>query len=125
MKVVVDMNLAPEWAEVLNHNGIQAVHWSSVGDPRAPDSVIMQWARDGGWLVFTPDLDFGTLLAHTFATGPSVIQLRTQDVLPTVLAGTMVAILRQYESQLMAGALVTVDEARHRVRLLPIKLAES
>ena len=121
MKVVVDMNLAPEWAEVLSRNGIPAVHWSAIGDPRATDAVIMAWAREQGYVVFTHDLDFGTLLAHTHAAGPSVVQVRTQDVLPGHLGTLVVAALRRCEEALARGALVTIDEARERVRLLPIE----
>jgi hypothetical protein len=35
MKVLVDMNLSPTWAPFLKGEGIEAVHWSAVGDPRA------------------------------------------------------------------------------------------
>lgn len=31
MKIVLDMNLSPEWAGFLISNGIDAVHWSSEG----------------------------------------------------------------------------------------------
>jgi len=42
----------------------------------------MAWAREHVHVVFTHDLDFGTLLALTRASGPSVIQVGSQDVLP-------------------------------------------
>ncbi|HLC41079.1 MAG TPA: DUF5615 family PIN-like protein [Methylomirabilota bacterium] len=70
--------------------------------------------------MFTHDLDFGALLAATGAEGPGVIQIRTQDVTPAHLEGTVVDALRQYGSQLEAGALITVDEARARSRILPL-----
>jgi predicted nuclease of predicted toxin-antitoxin system len=120
MRVVVDMNLAPEWAEVLSRNGIPAVHWSAVSDPRAPDAAIMAWAREHDHVVFTHDLDFGTLLAHTRAAGPSVVQVRAQDVLPSRLGTLVVEALRRCEDALTRGALVTIDESRERVRLLPL-----
>jgi predicted nuclease of predicted toxin-antitoxin system len=52
---------------------------------RAPDDIIVSWARENGYIVFTHDLDFGVLLAWTRAESPSVIQVRTQDVFPGVL----------------------------------------
>ena len=82
----------------------------------------MGWARENGHVLFTHDLDFGTLLAFTRARGPSVIQVRAQDVLPEHLEEMVVSTLRKYESQLREGALVTVDESRGKVRLLPICL---
>lgn len=76
MKILIDMNLSPEWAAVFGARGWEAVHWSSIGDPRASDKVIMDWARANAYTVFTHDLDFGSLLAATQGEGPSVIQVR-------------------------------------------------
>jgi len=80
----------------------------------------MNWARSNGYVVFTHDLDFGSLLAATQAQAPSVIQVRTQDVLPAHLGSVVVEALRQYEALLDTGALITVDESRSRVRVLPL-----
>jgi predicted nuclease of predicted toxin-antitoxin system len=80
----------------------------------------MDWAVANGYMVFTHDLDFGTVLALTHATGPSVLQVRAQDVLPDHLEGIVIAALRQHDGDLAAGALVVVDESRSRVRVLPI-----
>ena len=88
MKLLVDMDLAPDWCEVLRRHGWEAVHWSSVGDPRATDTAIMP--RDNGYVVLTHDLDFGSLLAATKATGPSVAQRRPLDILPAHLETTLV-----------------------------------
>lgn len=112
MKLLIDMNLSPGWCGVFKQQGWQAVHWSTEGDPCAPDQVIMDWARENGCVVFTHDLDFGTLLATTRAQGPSVIQVRAQDIMPRSLGDRLVKILRQYESLLEGGALITVDEIR-------------
>ena len=76
MKLLIDMNLTPDWVPFLATHGIDAVHWSTVGNPRAPDDEIMSWAFTSAHIVFTHDLDFGTLLAKTRAGGPSVFQLR-------------------------------------------------
>jgi predicted nuclease of predicted toxin-antitoxin system len=120
VKLLIDMNLSPSWVEVLEQQGWETAHWSTIGDPRAPDEVIMDWARDNGYVVFTHDLDFGTLLAATRAQGPSVIQVRTQDIMPRSLGGRLVRLLQEYEPTLESGALITVDEIRSRIRILPI-----
>ena len=120
MKLVIDMNLSPEWVAVLQRHGSDAVHWSSVGDPRATDPEVMAWAKAAQHVVFTHDLDFGAILAATRAEGPSVFQVRTQDVTPAHLEPLVVAALRSHEAALQDGALVTVDETRSRVRILPI-----
>ena len=62
MKLLIDMNLSPEWVPVLKERGWDAIHWSSIGDPGAPDREIMTWAKANGHIVFTHDLDFGAIL---------------------------------------------------------------
>ena len=32
MKILIDMNLSPEWVAVFENHGWSAVHWSTVGD---------------------------------------------------------------------------------------------
>lgn len=71
-------------------------------------------------LFFPHDLDFGIILALTHANGPSVIQVRTQDVLPHHLENIVIEVLRRYETQLENGALITIDEYKSRIRILPI-----
>lgn len=120
MKILVDMNLPPDWVRVLKGRGWEAVHWSEVGDGRAPDSVVMDWALRHGYVVFTHDLDFGSTLAATQARGPSVIQVRTQDVLPGRLERLLTGVLEAHQAVIEAGALVVIDESRLRIRVLPL-----
>jgi predicted nuclease of predicted toxin-antitoxin system len=120
VKLVVDMNLSMEWVAELALHGWAAVHWATIGDPRADDSVIMAWALANDHVVFTHDLDFGTMLALTHATGPSVLQVRGQNVLPEDIGPVVIAALRQHDAALAAGALVVVDLRKSRVRVLPL-----
>lgn len=120
MKILVDMNLSPSWTEAFLQNGVEAVHWSSIGEPHARDREIMAWARQHGYVVFTHDLDFGHLLALTHAAGPSVIQVRSEDVLPESIGAVVLRALNQYQEVLESGALVVVEPANLRARILPI-----
>jgi len=120
VKLVIDMNLSVEWVVELSGSGWPAVHWSSVGDPRADDAAIMAWARANDHVVFTHDLDFGTALALTHATGPSVLQVRSQRVLPENMGPVVIAALRQTAAVLAEGALVVVEATKTRVRVLPL-----
>ena len=79
-KILIDMGLSPRWVPLFSERGWKSCHWSEVGDPRATDREIMEWARLHGYVVFTHDLDFGAILAVTSANGPSVIQVRSQKV---------------------------------------------
>ena len=122
MKLLVDVNLSPSWAFFLECDGWEATHWTAVGDPRASDREIMAWARTNGFVVFTHDLDFGAILAVTHAQGPSVIQVRAQDVSPEHLGSLVTDALCLYQAQLETGALIVVDENRCRVKILPLML---
>ena len=59
-------------------------------------------------------------LKTTDANSPSVVQIRTQDPTPSLCAELLLDILRRYAQELSAGALISVDEDRARVRLLPL-----
>ncbi len=114
------MNLSPAWVETLQAAGFEAIHWSKVGAPNAPDTEVFAYAYQHGYIVFTHDLDFGAILAATGHTQPSVIQVRTQNVTPDYLAKIILSVLQQFEDVLMHGALITIDEERSRVRILPL-----
>src|SRR5262245_24274521 len=109
VRLLIDMNLTPDWVDYLVQAGWPAIHWSQVGDYHATDRTIMAWAVANGYSILTQDLDFGTLLALTRATGPSVVQIRAQDVLPAAAGPAVVAALARYSAELAAGALITVD----------------
>lgn len=96
-------------------------HWSEIGDVTAPDSEIMEWARNHHFVVFTHDLDFGALLYTTKATAPSVIQLRIEDIRPEQVGELVLTALSKVESEIRRGALVTIDPRKARIRLLPFK----
>lgn len=120
IQLLIDMNLSPDWVNELSKHGWTSVHWSTVGDRRATDREIMDWARTNAHVVFTHDLDFGTMLALTHAGGPSVIQVRGQNVLPDHMGLIVAAALKQHGTDLASGALVVVDASKSRVRILPI-----
>jgi len=122
MKIVLDMNLSPLWCYFLNNNGHHAVHWSKIGKITAPDTEIMNWARNNGYIVFTHDLDFGALLFATNATSPSVIQVRTLDIRPEVIGSKVLEVIKLTQKELSKGALVVINIKKNRVKLLPLKI---
>lgn len=120
MKLLVDMNLSPRWVKRLVEAGLEASHWSSVGAANASDAEIMAFARTNGYVVLTHDLDFSAILAATQGSKPSVVQIRSDDVGPETLGPILIEALRQMAAQLEEGALLTVDPARARLRVLPL-----
>jgi predicted nuclease of predicted toxin-antitoxin system len=119
MKIVIDMNLSPQWVDLFKSEGFECIHWPAIGAPDAPDKEILPWARSNGFVVFTHDLDFGAILAATNADSPSVFQVRIQDISPYHIGRMVISAFRQFEESLTRGALISIDEKRARARILP------
>jgi len=77
------------------------------------------FAQEHSYTICTQDLDFGLMLAASGNGKPSVVQIRSQDVLPHRIGMQVIAALLRMAAELEAGALVTVDPIRTRVRVLP------
>jgi predicted nuclease of predicted toxin-antitoxin system len=121
MKILIDMNMTHLWVQFLLGHGFEAVHWSMIGSPSAPDTEIFDYAAANGCCVLTHDLDFGMLLARRRTKFPSVLQVRTMDVLPEgPCGGIVLRSLSAARLQIEEGALVSVSPEQHRIRLLPI-----
>jgi predicted nuclease of predicted toxin-antitoxin system len=121
MKILVDMNLSPRWIASLVDAGWQATHWSDVGYASASDAEILTYAAANDYVVLTHDLDFGTILAITHGRKPSVVQIRSMDVSAEKVAAQTIAALRHLQAELEAGALLTIEAERTRLRILPLR----
>jgi predicted nuclease of predicted toxin-antitoxin system len=121
MKILVDMNLSPDWISRLDTAGIEAVHWSSVGAVDAADSEIMAFAFQNGYTVLTQDLDFSAILAASHDCRPSVVQIRADNLNFDEIGALIIASILQLRSELEAGAILTIDQTKRvRLRLLPL-----
>jgi predicted nuclease of predicted toxin-antitoxin system len=99
VRLLIDMNLSPDWCPVLRAHGWDAVHWLTLGDPRAPDTDVMERARSEGRVVLTHDLGLAAILAQARAPGPSVVQIRAQGILPAQFAPILIPVLKRYEQE--------------------------
>jgi len=119
LKLLIDMNLSPDWVPLLAARGWEAKHWSQLGSGQAPDTELMRWARAEGHVVLTPDLDFSQLLFATRDGGPSVVLLRIENEFDAAARNRVCAALAQAEGALVSGALLTISGNRARLRRLP------
>jgi len=120
MKILIDMNLSPKWADYLTENGIDAVHWSSIGTSNSSDTEIIAYAKNRDFTILTNDLDFGFILAITHGKKPSVIQTRIDVLSPEVIGSTVVNAIKLLAADIDRGALVTIDPRKTRISLLPL-----
>lgn len=120
MKFVVDMNLSPRWAATLTNAGWHAKHWSEIGRADATDAEILEYAAANDYVVLTHDLDFGTILAITHGSKPSVVQIRAVDISPESISVQVITALTRAAPEIEGGVLITIEPDRTRIRILPL-----
>ena len=120
MKILLDMNMSPQWVDVLTGKGISATHWSSIGLPNASDMDIMNFAKENDFIILTHDLDFGAILFVTNGQKPSVVQLRINDIYPEIDSDYLISALNAVKAELEQGALLVIDTKKTRIRILPL-----
>lgn len=120
MRILIDCCLSREWVKVLQDNGYDAVHWKTIGPYDATDQEILEYAASEVYVVLTHDLDFGTLLATQALPRPSVVQIRSQSHLHEDVGKFVLEALARYSDELDAGAVLTIDYDRSRIRSLPL-----
>jgi predicted nuclease of predicted toxin-antitoxin system len=121
VKLLVDMNLSPSWVDRLARYGFEAVHWSTIGAATAPDVELLAWANEHDFVLITNDLDSSAILAAGAVSGPSVIQLRTQDLLSDAAVSIVANAVEAHREDIERGALLSIDEGGTRVRMLPLR----
>jgi predicted nuclease of predicted toxin-antitoxin system len=70
--------------------------------------------------VVTFDLDFGEIVAGSGGASVSVILFRFHNTRADFVIQRFESVLKQSTTELEQGAVVLVEDARHRVRRLPI-----
>lgn len=124
MKLLLDQGLPRTAAELLNRAGIDAIHVGEIGYAEAEDDMILQFGRNGGYVIATLDADFHASLALTGATEPSVIRIRIEGLKSEAAAEILKTVIARCARDLEQGAAVTVQEGRIRIRQLPLISSE-
>ena len=121
MRFLVDMPLSPELAVWLNQRGHDAVHALEVGLDRAPDRVILDYARSDQRVVVTADLDYPRLLALTKAEGPGLILFRGGDYSEQEAVARLKQALETISDDELQHCVVVIEKKRIRRRRLPVE----
>ena len=121
MRFLADAGISPKTVEFLRRGGHDVLHVRELAMQRATDRQVADKARVGGRILLTFDLDFGAVLALGVVDRPSVVIFRLSDERADSVNGRLRAVLSEQGKALEAGALVLVEDARYRIRLLPIR----
>lgn len=121
MRFLVDASLSFRVAEALQKAGHEAVHVRDVMRVDAPDTAIFDHAADDDRVVVSADTDFGELLARRQTARPSLVLLRRRTRRrPSDQSTLLLTQLPAVADDLEDGAIVVIEEARVRVRSLPV-----
>jgi predicted nuclease of predicted toxin-antitoxin system len=121
LKFLVDNALSPVVAERLRAFGHDAVHVRDYGMAAAADVDILMRAAAEHRVVISADSDFATLLALRAERCPSLILVKmTMHRRPADQADMLLRNLPPLERSLEDGCVAVIENARVRVRQLPI-----
>ena len=121
MRFLVDANLGVGVAAWLRQRGHDAVHLREEGLQRLPDPEVWAKAVAERRVLLTCDLDFGEIVARAGERDVSMVVFRMFSVEPLRVIQRLERILASHATALEQGAVVVADEARVRVRRLPLR----
>jgi len=121
MRILADVHISPRTVEFPRSLGHDTIRVSdALAATAADDEIVAEAIRDRR-VILTQDLDFSAIVALSGRAVPSVVSLRlTSSRIETVNA-RLDQLLPAIESDVMHGALVTVEDSRIRTRKLPLR----
>ena len=115
------MDVSRGLIEWLREYGYDAIHLREQDLKRLPDSQIFAKATAENRIILTCDLDFPEIVALSGASSVSVVVFRLSNTRTANLITRLARVLEDSaQDHLEEGAIISVEDSRHRVRLLPI-----
>ena len=121
MKFLADMGVSISTITSLREAGHDSVHLRDEGLLKIEDANILDKARTETRIVLTFDLDFGDLLAASGQRLPSVIIFRLRNQTPSAIRPRLFKNSVRMRSGSRGGAIIVVEDARYRIRRLPVR----
>jgi predicted nuclease of predicted toxin-antitoxin system len=103
----------------LRQRGHDAVHLREQDLQRLPDDEIFQKAIAENRILLTFDLDFGEIVALSGNENVGIVVFRLRNTRANHVLARLEKVLAESSDALEEGAVITVEEHRHRIRRLP------
>ncbi len=120
MRFLADMGVDIRVVRWLRQNGHDAKHLRDEGLHRIPNGEIFAKAIYEDRVILTFDLDFGEIVALSGRQKASVILFRLHNTRAAHVIDRLTAVLSSATGALQEGAVIVVEDSRHRVRYLPL-----
>ncbi|MDP2896803.1 MAG: DUF5615 family PIN-like protein [bacterium] len=120
MRFLADVGIGARVVGWLKDNGHDATHLSEEGLQRLPNGEIFDKGIAERRVILTFDLDFGEIAALSGGGKASVVVFRLHNTRSDHVIARLSVVLEESMSALETGAVVVVEESRHRIRYLPI-----
>lgn len=119
MNFLADMGVAMRIVHWLREEGHDTVHLSEENLHRLQNGRIFEKAFAEQRIILTFNLDFGEILALSADHQVSVILFRLHNTRTPHIIDRLKKVLEDAGQVLAQGAIVIVEETRHRIRRLP------
>ncbi len=121
MKLLADLHISPRTVEFLRTLGHDVARISEIMPHDAGDQAVVAGAARQHGVILTQDLDFSGIIALAGREHPCIISLRLSSSRIEHVNAVLQKVLPTVESDLAAGAVVSVEDTRIRLRRLPIE----
>jgi predicted nuclease of predicted toxin-antitoxin system len=120
MRFLADMGVSQRVVSWLKNEGHDALHIREENLLRLPNGLIFEKAYSEKRILLTFDLDFGEIVALSGGRSVSVILFRLRNTRTQHVIDRLKNVLIDAGHALEQGAIVVVEETRHRIRRLPL-----
>ena len=121
MRLLADMHISPRTVRSLQARGHDVVRINEIMPVTSADEAIVTRAIQDDRVILPQDLRFSAILALAGGRSPSLISLRLSSSRIEFVDAILERVLSSIEQDVMAGAIVTVEDTRIRIRRLPVR----
>ena len=120
MRFLADMGVSQRVVTWLQEQGHEATHLRDEGLQKLENGDIFTKAFRESRIILTWDLDFTEILALSKTGTVSAVVFRLMNTRSDHVIERLERVLSESAQDLEEGAIISVEEGRHRVRLLPL-----